>query len=133
MPARSDPMPILRSYFDALEAARFEEAAKCFTEGVFYSHPPFPGEGPANPRHEANGRQALIQLFMLRGKRPRRHRIDSCVVEGNHAFISGVSLNPPDPRSSFTSELKLSDDGLIDYYVTYSSVPGVGVTLETQT
>jgi hypothetical protein len=122
--------PVFERYFKTLEAGHFDGAAECFTEDVFYSHPPYSSDLPGSPRHEAHGRAALLRLFHRRGLRPYVHRIDAWAISGERVFISGVSLSPEENEIhvSFVSEAVLDDAGRIRWYAAYSSLPAVGAS-----
>lgn len=125
MTATHDPLAQIGRYFDRLEAGHFEAAAECFSQDVFYSHPPYRWEPPGSPRHEARGRAELHALFELRGKRNSHHEYKGYVI-GERCFLSGTSATPDGPGASFMSEFSIDANGLIDYYVAYMSVPAVG-------
>ncbi len=46
---------IVGRYLEALERFELEEAADCFTEDLFYSHPPYSAEDNGGLRHEVAG------------------------------------------------------------------------------
>jgi ketosteroid isomerase-like protein len=126
MTARNEPMDVVHRYFEALDRNDFEGVVDCFTEDVFYSHPPFMGAPPGSPRHEVTGRAALRAYLALRGVRPSRHQLDAEAVIGSRGFVSGVTLNEDgSTRASFVSQM-IFEDGLIQSYAAYASVPPVG-------
>jgi len=126
MMARHEPMDVVHRYFEALDRNDFEGVVDCFTEDVFYSHPPFIGAPPGSPRHEVTGRAALRAYFAQRGFRPSRHRLDAEAIAGGRGFISGVTLDKEGaPRASFVAEMVFADR-LIRSYAAYISFPPVG-------
>ncbi|HSS09175.1 MAG TPA: nuclear transport factor 2 family protein, partial [Acidimicrobiales bacterium] len=110
-------------------------AADCFTEDLFYSHPPYSAEHNGGLRHEVRGRAALIELFQARGHRPVSHEIRSSATDGSVAFVQGVFTVNGEVGGSFVSVVELAADGRIASYAAYASVPAVGVALapEAQT
>lgn len=127
MKAKRDPLAQIRQYFEHLEAGDFQEAVKCFSNDVFYSHPPYLREPSGSPRHELQGREALLALLAIRGKRDAHHEYN-CYVFGDRGFLSGTSVAPHGIEGSFIAEFTVNSDGLINYYAVYVSVPAVGAT-----
>src|SRR4051812_3947994 len=79
----------IEAYFEALERFDLEAAADCFTDDVFYSHPPYSGEG--SRRHEVRGRAGLIGLFEQRGHKPDvQHDVQLAVLDGSHGAVGGT-------------------------------------------
>ena len=119
-------MEVVRRYFESLDSGDLESVVDCFTEDVFYSHPPFLGAPPDSPRHEVTGRDALRAYLAKRGYRKSRHRLEGEAVAGNRGFISGVTLDDEgSPRASFVAEMIFADRQ-IRSYAAYVSVPPVG-------
>jgi ketosteroid isomerase-like protein len=128
MASRAEVATIVARYLEALEQFDLEAAADCFTDDLFYSHPPYSAEDNGG-RHEVRGRAALIGLFRERGRRPVIHKIRSSATDGSVAFVEGVFTLKGEVGGSFVSVVELAGDGCIASYVAYASVPAVGVAL----
>lgn len=120
--------PVVLRYLRSLEAGDFDDAARCFSENAFYSHPPRPSEPPGSPRHETRGRQALRAYFDRRGKIAVDHSIDAHVLVGDRGFLLGHAAVDGRELLSFVAEYVLDRDGLIAHYAAYTSIPPVGST-----
>ncbi len=116
---------VVSRYFGALERFDLKEAASCFTENVFYSHPPYSSDDNGGLRHEVRGHSDLIALFERRGPRAMTHEILHGAIEGRSGFVRGI-FTSKDRSGSFVSSVELAEDGRIESYVAYSSIPGVG-------
>src|ERR1700694_388642 len=90
MATRTGVSAVVARYLEALERFDLEAAADCFTDDLFYSHPPYSAEDNGGLRHEVRGREALIGLFRERGRRPVAHKIRSSATDGSSAFVEGV-------------------------------------------
>jgi ketosteroid isomerase-like protein len=135
MATTTEVATIVGRYLESLERFDLDAAADCFTEDLFYSHPPYSADDNGGLRHEVRGREALIRLFQRRGRRPVVHRIRSSATDGSVAFVEGVFTVNGEVGGSFVSVVELAGDGRIASYAAYASVPAVGVALahETQT
>jgi hypothetical protein len=119
--APGDASAVLDEYFEHLDAARFAQAADCFSADCLYSHPPY---GPGEPRVEFRGREELLAGLLKRGSRPwshelvvvRQHGAD-CLLEGT---AGGTALG-----GSFISSLSLDEDGRIRRYAAFYCEPPV--------
>lgn len=129
MAARTEVATIVGRYLEALERFDLESAADCFTDDLFYSHPPYSAEDNGGLRHEVRGRDALIALFRERGRRPVIHMIRSSATDGSVAFVEGVFTVNDEVGGSFVSVVELAGDGRIASYAAYASAPAVGATL----
>lgn len=121
---------IVTRYFSHLSAGHFAEAAACFSDDGFYSHPPYdPGvDGPTGRRLEARGRRQIEAVFELRGHRDWHHQLTADTV-GRRFYIDGVvKLADGDLLLSYLSVGELDDAGLIKKYVAYDSRPAVGLS-----
>lgn len=119
---------IATEYFQHLSAGRFAEAAACFSEDGFYSHPPYdPGApGPTGRRLEARGRHEIETVFQLRGNRDWRHELTSDTV-GRRFYVNGVVRTPDGAvLLSYLSMGEVGEGGLIARYEAYDSRPAVG-------
>jgi hypothetical protein len=116
-----DPLPAaLAAYYDAIDAARFEEAASAFAPGGLYAVPS-PGVIETGPRTETVGPDDLLERFTLRGPKPWRHVVQVCVVEGPDALVEGVLVD--DARaatSTFVASARVGGDGRIERYLAFS-------------
>lgn len=115
-------------YFEHLAAGRFADAANCFTEDGFYSHPAYdPGStGPTSRRMEAHGRAEIQAVFEARGVRDWVHDARSDVI-GDRFYVEGrVRDGSGDELLSYLARGRLGADGLIASYVAYDSRPPVG-------
>jgi hypothetical protein len=111
---RPQLLPLFERYFEALNDARFADAAACFSEDCVYVHPPY---RPGEPLAIFNGREELAaQWPARRGSGRVETRIERCVQSGNHAFVEGVAAG-----GSFLSSIVLATDGLISRYVAFYS------------
>jgi ketosteroid isomerase-like protein len=129
MATNADVATVVARYLEALEQFDLEAAADCFTEDLFYSHPPYSAEDNGGLRHEVRGRDALIGLFDKRGRRPVVHKIRSSATDGSVAFVEGVFTVNGEVGGSFVSVVELAGDGRIASYAAYASVPAVGGAL----
>jgi ketosteroid isomerase-like protein len=120
---------IVGRYLEALGRFDPEAAADCFTDDLFYSHPPYSAEDNGGLRHEVRGRQALIELFQKRGRRRVSHKILSSATAGSVAFVEGVFTVNDEVDGSFVSVVEFAGDGRIASYAAYASVPAVGAAL----
>jgi hypothetical protein len=109
---RPQLLPLIERYFEALNDARFADAAASFSENCVYVHPPY---RPGEPLAIFNGRDELAaQWPAKRGSGRVETRIERCVQSGNHAFVEGVAAG-----GSFLSSVVLATDGLISRYVAF--------------
>ena len=110
--ARPPLRPLLERYFEALNDARFADAAACFAPDCLYVHPPYRAGGA---QVVYRGRAELAQQWPLRRGSARVETvIERCLQDGNHAFIEGVAAG-----GSFLSSVVLDADGLISRYVAF--------------
>jgi ketosteroid isomerase-like protein len=119
---------VLERYLSSLEEYDLDATLECFTEDVFYSHPPYPNE-PGGPRHEVSGKAGLAALFAERGKRSGHHRIELVLSEGRECLAAGSVEVDGVQAATFLARFTLSDTGQIARYAAYASFPAVGATL----
>ncbi len=129
MATRSDVETIVGRYLEALERFDLDAAADCFTDDLFYSHPPYSADDHGGLRHEVRGRAALMELFRARGHRPVEHQIRLSATEGSAAFVEGTFGVNGEVSGSFVSIVELAEDGRIASYAAYASAPAVGAAL----
>ena len=119
---RPDGRPVIEAYFAGLRAARFDDAAACFTGDCFYTHPPWPG---GEERIVYRGREAVARGFHEdRGPTPVIQVVTAFVQDGATAFAEGVVEGIPD-GGTWAAALTLSPDGLLDRYVAFYGAPRV--------
>jgi hypothetical protein len=116
------------AYLDHLTAGRFADAARCFGETGFYSHPAYDPDatGPTSRRLEARGRVAIQEVFELRGVRSWTHDIRSDSVDDRFYIDGRVRDSLGAEVLSYLAVGRLGDDGLIQSYVVYDARPPVG-------
>lgn len=123
---------LMKRYFTCLEAGDFVGAATCFSDSARYSHPPYADEPPGAGRHEAFGREAILELFRRRGIRATRHEITTIAQVGDRCFVSGI-VEDADAEgavvASFVSEAVVDGSNCLAEYVAYSSRPAVWAAL----
>lgn len=117
-------------YFAHLAAGRFDEAAACFSENGFYSHPAYDpeGSGPTSRRMEATGRHAIRALFEARGKREWVHESRSDSV-GDRFYVEGrvrEGAGAIEELLSYLAVGTLDADGRIASYIAYDARPPAG-------
>jgi ketosteroid isomerase-like protein len=120
----TDVSTIITRYLEALEEFDLDAAADCFTDDLFYSHPPY-SDNDSEGRHEVQGREALIQLFKERGPKQVKHEVTTAAIEGLDGFVMGT-FAAEGRVGSFVSTVRLAEDGRIAHYAAYRSVPPVG-------
>jgi ketosteroid isomerase-like protein len=119
---------VLERYLSSLEAFDLDATLDCFTEDVFYSHPPYPHES-GGPRHEVSGRADLAALFAERGKRSAHHRVEIVLADGPECLAAGSVELDGATVATFTARFTLSGTGQIARYAAYASFPPVGAAL----
>jgi ketosteroid isomerase-like protein len=122
----SDLADVVSRYLTALDSYDLDAALECFTTDVFYSHPPYSAtEG--NDRHEVVGRESLRRLFEFRGPKQIRYELDHTAIQGNRGFVE-AHFSTDRGDGSFVSVVELAQDGRIQFYAAYRSIPPVGKT-----
>lgn len=118
---------LVERYFAAMDTSDFEAALDCFSDDVFYSHPPYHHEPSGSPRHEMRGREELRGLLLDRGPKPWFHVVDTVAVgERGRAFIEGRTIVGEDCIGSFVSVGNVSEDAArFTWYAAYYSAPPV--------
>ena len=126
-----DPVPpVLAEYYDAIDAARFADAAATFTGEGLYAVP-LPGVVETGPRAETVGQAALLERFTERGPKPWRHDVLLCVVEGDDALVEGVLVEGGAAMSTFVASARLGEGGRIARYLAFSC-PGARDPIPTE-
>jgi len=120
---RRDALERARRYFNDLARGDLEAAAACFTDDVFYSHPPYRGD-PTDDRRVAYGRAALLEMLHARENVWVDFSVEHCAVFEDQCFIEGTYVVPSTSREgSFVSSIRLTDDGQFRSYLAYLSEP----------
>jgi ketosteroid isomerase-like protein len=119
---------VLERYLSSLEAYDLDATFDCFTEDVFYSHPPY-GHEPDGARHEVSNRTDLAKLFELRGNLGPHHCIDLVLAEGEECLAAGSVELDGATVGTFVSRFTITSGGKIARYAAYASLPPVGATL----
>ena len=119
--ATADAALVVDDYFGALDAGRFDEAAACFSQDVYYSHPPYRHTGLDGPeRRNFRGRDQLAAAFRERGQTSFGHEVTASVQRGPHCIFEGrITDLPGGATITFLSSLTLGADGTIRRYVSF--------------
>jgi ketosteroid isomerase-like protein len=112
-------------YLHAVDAQDIDEMLRCFSEDVFYSHPPYATDPAGAPRYEVNDKEGLRALLTRRGKRSVLHTIDALACSGQECFVAGRGGDPKAP-ATWLAQITMDPDGVITRYAVYTSLPGVG-------
>jgi ketosteroid isomerase-like protein len=110
----------LDRYFSALDAGDVEATTEAFSEGTLYIRPSLDVPGTLDV---ARGREELHEYFVKRGKRPFRHEVRACAVDGRDAFVEGVATQDGKELNSFLVHAVIDEDGLIERYFALMSEP----------
>jgi ketosteroid isomerase-like protein len=103
----------LDRYFTALDAGDVEATTDAFAEGALYIRPSLDVPGTLAV---ARGRDELHEYFVARGKRPFRHEVRACAVDGRDAWVEGVATQDGKELNSFLVHAVIDEDGLIERY-----------------
>jgi ketosteroid isomerase-like protein len=103
----------LDSYFTALDAGDVYATTAAFADDALYIRPSLEVPGTLEI---ARGREELHEFFCNRGKRPFRHEVRACAVDGCDAFVEGVATEDGKELNSFLVHAVLDEDGLITRY-----------------
>ena len=103
----------LDRYFTALDAGDVEATVAAFTDDALYIRPSLDVPGTLEIAH---GREELSEYFRNRGKRPFRHEVRACAVDGGDAFVEGVATQDGRELNSFLAHAVLDEHGLIKRY-----------------
>jgi ketosteroid isomerase-like protein len=116
-----DAMAKIDEYFAALDDARFDSAAGCFSEDVVYSHPPYKDPRIGGPgRATFAGRAELAAAFHRRGRQDFDHEIVFSGQRGAHLLLEGVVHDAGGGvLGRFVSSATLDLDGLIRRYASF--------------
>jgi hypothetical protein len=124
------PSP-LDGYFGPLDAGELEAAAAAFSEDAVYIRPSLADASGARSLVVVRGRDAVLEWFRERGRRPYRHEIRRCAVDGRHCFVEGVVTGGEAPQV-FVASATLDDDGLITRYLVSASEVGAATFAEIE-
>lgn len=116
-----DAMAKIDEYFAALDDARFDDAAACFSEDTVYSHPPYQDPRIGGPgRATFAGRAELAAAFHRRGRQSFDHEVVLCGQRGPHLLLEGVVHGAGgDLLGRFVSAATLDVEGLIRRYASF--------------
>lgn len=103
----------LDEYYAALDAGDVEATTATFTDDALYIRPSLEVPGTLEI---ARGREELHAYFTARGKKPFRHNVRACAVDGRDAFVEGVATQDGKELKSFLVHAVISEDGLIERY-----------------
>ena len=124
--------PVLRSYYEALDAGDDDGAAAAFAEDAVYIRPALEPAGAAPAVEVFHGRTGIRELFARRSERKsrgenlHRHELHSVVVDGRDCFVEGVGVTDDGPYAVFLAHATLDEHGLIARYVaTFLETGGV--------
>jgi ketosteroid isomerase-like protein len=116
-----DAMAKIDEYFTALDDARFDDAAACFSADTVYSHPPYQDPRIGGPgRATFVGRAELAAAFHRRGRQTFDHEIVFSGQRGPHLMLEGVVHDAGgELLGSFVSTATLDPEGLIRRYASF--------------
>jgi ketosteroid isomerase-like protein len=116
-----DAMAKIDEYFAALDDARFDDAAACFSEDTVYSHPPYKDPRIGGPgRATFVGRAELAAAFHRRGRQSFDHEIVFSGQRGAHLMLEGVVHDAEgELLGRFISTATLDLEGLIRRYASF--------------
>ena len=125
--APGDAAEVVDAYFHAMDDARFDAAAGCFSQDVLYCHPPYRHTNiTSNLRPDFVGRRELLAGFSARGKASFKHRVLELIQRGPNALFELVVEDlPGGGTGSAVCSLSLDDEGRIGRYVAFYTEPGV--------
>jgi hypothetical protein len=103
----------LDRYFTALDGGDMEATTDAFAEGALYIRPSLEVPGTLEV---ARGRAELREYFVKRGKRPFRHEVRACAVDGRDVFVEGVATLDGKELNSFLVHAVIDEQGLIERY-----------------
>jgi len=103
----------LDRYFTALDAGDVDATTAAFAEDALYIRPSLEVPGTLEI---ARGREELHEYFRNRGKRPFRHEVRACAVDGRDVFVEGVATEEGKELNSFLAHAVLDVEGLITRY-----------------
>ena len=115
----------LDRYFTALDAGDVEATTAAFADDALYIRPSLEVPGTLEI---ARGREELHEFFRNRGKRPFRHEVRACAVDGRDAFVEGVATEDGKELNSFLVHAVLDEDGLIARYFALMAEAASGST-----
>jgi ketosteroid isomerase-like protein len=114
--------PALDRYYTALDAGDVEATTAAFADDAFYIRPSLEVTGTLEI---ASGREELHAYFVARGKKPFRHDLRACAVDGPDVFVEGVATQDGKELNSFLAHAVIGEDGLIRrYFALMAAAPG---------
>ena len=112
----------LDRYFTALDAGDVEATTAAFADDALYIRPSLEVQGTLEI---ASGREELHAYFVARGKKPFRHDVRACAIDGPDVFVEGVATQDGNELNSFLSHAVIGEDGLIRrYFALMAEAPG---------
>jgi ketosteroid isomerase-like protein len=104
----------LDAYYEALDGGDVEASVAAFTDDAVYVRPSLDVPGTLE---FVRGRAELREFFEERGKRPYRHFVRSCAVDGPRCFVEGdAGMDGEPPTHVFLVNATLDGDGRIARY-----------------
>ena len=103
----------LDRYFAALDAGDVAATTAAFADDALYIRPSLEKPGTLEI---ALGHEELLESFVARGKRPFRHEVRACAVDGRDTFVEGVATMDGDELNSFLVHAVIDEEGLIRRY-----------------
>ena len=112
----------LEVYYRALDDGDPDGAAAVFSDDTVYIRPALPGTPNAGGLEFVHGRQAVLEYFRERGKKPFRHRITASATDGAAWFVEGVAgMEGEPPTHVFLVHATIDPGGLITRYLAVMS------------
>jgi SnoaL-like domain len=112
----------LRAYLSCMDSGDFDAAVGLFAEHALYIRPPVPepGEQLGKGLQRIDGRAAIRDFLMRRGKRNTHHQIDVETVVGQDCWAEGVATTDDSSDALFVAHATLDHAGLIARYAAMS-------------
>lgn len=108
----------LDAYYTALDGGDAEGAAAAFAEDALYIRPSLSGDGGAPGLEVVQGRPQILEFFQRRGRKPFRHYLRTCAINGSSCFVEGVAgVDEEQPSHVFLVHATIDADGLITRYL----------------
>jgi ketosteroid isomerase-like protein len=103
----------LDAYYEALDGGSVEATVAAFADDAVYVRPRLDGRGLEFIR----GRGALREFFERRGRKPYRHRVRACAVDGRRCLVEGdAGMEGELPTHVFLVSATIDGDGRIARY-----------------
>jgi hypothetical protein len=115
----AEPDGTLGAFFSRLDDGDAESASRFFTTDGLYVRPAADASGSTEARTEVvRGRDAIREYFLNRGRRPYRHRVESCVRVGDLMYGDGIAIHEHGgPFAVFVMRSALDANGRFRRYV----------------